>query len=163
MVTYREAIRAALTAEAVDGAWGAYSGGQARENPVALAKYIFDRDQEAHQRVWDGLLALRCWRDLDNAQGPAMDLAMQKRAVEQLDRALLRGIASILRQRLQVNALCIPAWESSELLGGILLREAKARDAELGAIFLEEISRRRAALVDLERITAAMDGLFPCP
>jgi hypothetical protein len=162
MTTYQEAIRAALVAEAIDGAWGAYSGGESREKPKGLAKYVFDRDQEAHQRIWDGLLALRCWRDLDNPQGPAMDLAMQKRAVEQLDRALLRGIAAILRQRIQVIS-CEPAWESSELIGGILLRESKARDAELGQVFLEEISRRRATLVDAEKLTSAIDELFPCP
>lgn len=162
LVTYQEANRAAIVAEAVDGAWGAYSGGQSRENPVALAKYIFDRDQSAHQRIWDGLLAVRCWRDLDNPQGPAMNLELQKRAVEQLDRALIHGMAAILRQRVQVIS-CEPAWESSEVLGGVLLREAQARDADLGTIFQEEISRRRAILVDEEKLTNAMDGLFVCP
>lgn len=162
LITYQEANRAAIAAEAIDQAWGAYSGGQTRENPVALAKYIFDRDQEAHQRIWDGLLALRCWRDLDNPQGPAKNVELQKRALEQLDRALLHGIAAILRQRVQL-VLCEPAWDSAELLGGILLRETAARDAELGTIFQEEISRRRSLLVDVERLTNAMDALFVCP
>jgi len=91
-----------------------------------------------------------------------MDTVMQSRAVEQLDRALVRGIALILRQRLELSA-CEPAWISAEILGGILFREAQARDPAAADVFIEELSRRRAVLVNLEKLLGVTDTLFPCP
>lgn len=160
--TYAEAIRAVENPAAVDESWASYTGGESRDKPLALAQYVAARSIDTHDRIWDGLLALRCWRDLDNPQGPAMDIAMQSRAVEQLDRALIRGIALILRQRLEVSA-CEPAWISAEILGGILFREAQVRDPVTADVFIEELSRRRAVLVNLDKLLAATDSLFPCP
>ncbi len=162
MSTYAEAIRAAENPAAVDESWASYTGGEGRDKPLALAQYVAVRSNETHDRIWDGLLALRCWRDLDNPQGPAMDTVMQSRAVEQLDRALVRGIALILRQRLELSA-CEPAWISAEILGGILFREAQARDPAAADVFIEELSRRRAVLVNLEKLLGVTDTLFPCP
>ncbi len=160
---YKESTSAASNVLDVDSMWAKYTAGEPRENPVALAKYIQSRSQEAHDRIWDGLLAVRCWRDLDNSAGISMDPVMHERARAQLDRALIRGMALIVRQRVQLVSSCEAAWESVEILGGILLREAEARDPEQAGIFLEEISRRRSALVDKAKLTAAIDALFPCP
>lgn len=160
--TYAEAVRAVDNPLFVDESWASYTGGETRDKPLGLAQYVQIRSVEAHDRIWDGLLALRCWRDLDNPSGPAMDLALQSRAIQQLDRALLRGIAVILRQRLEVMS-CEPGWISAEILAGILFREAQARDAAAAAVFIEELSRRRAALVNQEKLFTAMDTLFPCP
>lgn len=160
--TYKEAVAAAETSVRTDSSWAYYTGGESRENPIAFAKYVQERSQEAHDRIGDALLAVRCWRDLDNPTGPAMDPVLQNRAVAQLDRALIRGMALILRQRVQVRS-CEVAWESAEILGGVLRREAKARDSVQAAIFEEEISRRDATLVDGAKLTAAIDALFPCP
>lgn len=160
--TYKESVSAAVTPVDTDSSWGYYTGGEPRENPIAFAKYVQVRSQEAHDRIWDALLAVRCWRDLDNPTGPAMDPVMQARAVAQLDRALLRGVALILRQRVQALS-CDVTWESFKILGGILRREAEARDPAQAAILTAEISKTDPSLVDAVKLTAAIDALFPCP
>jgi hypothetical protein len=160
---YKESVSAAEKSVDVDSCWAKYTGGEPRENPIAFAKYVQTRSQEAHDRIWDAILAVRCWRDLDNPTGPpAMDPVMQARAVAQLDRALIRGLAVIVRQRVQVKS-CEVAWESVEILGGVLGREAEARDPVQAAIFNEEIAKGDAKLVDGAKLTAAIDALFPCP
>lgn len=160
--TYKEALSAAETPVDTDSCWAYYTGGEPRENPIAFASYVQPRSQEAHDRIWDALLAVRCWRDLDNPTGPAMDLTTQARAVAQLDRALLRGVALILRQRVQALS-CDISRESVEILGGVLVREAEARDPAQAAIFKAEVSKRRPEAIDAAKLTAAIDALFPCP
>ena len=162
MSIYKESTTAASNVLDVDSMWAKYTAGEPRENPIGFAKYIQLRSQEAHDRIWDGLLAVRCWRDLDNPAGASMDPVMHELARTQLDRALIRGIALILRQRVQVLE-CEPAWETVEILGGILMREAQARDPQQAAIFIEEVSKRRPDPVDVPKLTAAIDALFPCP
>lgn len=159
---YKEATTAAMNVLDTDSMWAKYTAGEPRENPMGLAKYIQARSQEAHDRIWDGLLAVRCWRDLDNPSGVSMDPVMHERARAQLDRALIRGMALILRQRVQVIE-CEPAWETVEILGGVLMREAQVRDPAQAAIFIEEVSKRRPDPVDKERLIGAIDALFPCP
>jgi hypothetical protein len=160
--TYKEANSAADTPVDTDSCWAYYTGGEPRENPIAFAGYVQPLSQEAHDRIWDALLAVRCWRDLDNPTGPAMDLVTQARAVAQLDRALIRGVALILRQRVQALS-CDVARESVEILGGVLQREADARDPVQAAIFKAEVSKRRPEMMDTVKLTAAIDALFPCP
>jgi hypothetical protein len=160
---YKEAATAAVNPLDVDSMWAKYTGGEARNNPIGLARYVQARSQETHDRIWDGLLAVRCWRDLDNPAGEAMDPVLQKRARAQLDRALIRGMALILRQRVHVLSSCEPAWESVDILGGILLREAQVRDPVQAAIFSTEISKSTSASVDKDRLIASIDALFPCP
>jgi hypothetical protein len=159
---YKESTTAAANVLDVDSMWAKYTGGEPRNNPNGLAKYVQLRSQEAHDRIWDGLLAVRCWRDLDNPAGASMDAVMHERARAQLDRALLRGMALILRQRVQALS-CEPARESVEILGGILIREAQARDPEQGAIFTDEVSKHPPETIDAVKLTAAIDVLFPCP
>jgi hypothetical protein len=159
---HKEATTAAEKAVDVDSMWAKYTGGEPRESAFGLSRYIKPRSQEAHDRIWDGLLAVRCWRDLDNPTGVAMDLATRDRARAQLDRALLRGMALIVRQRVETLP-CAPAWESVKILGEVLDREATERDAEQAAALREELAKSRPEDVDKARVTAALDAIFPCP
>jgi hypothetical protein len=159
---YKEATTAAQNAVDVDSMWAKYTGGEPREGGIGLSGYIKPRSQEAHDRIWDGLLAVRCWRDLDNPTGAAMDLALRDRARAQLDRALLRGMALILRQRLE-RSECSAAWESVKILGGVLDREATARDPANAAILRAEVQKPTSMDVDVAAATGALDALFPCP
>lgn len=159
---FKEATTAAQNAVDVDSMWAKYTGGEPRESALGLSRYVKPRSQQAHDRIWDGLLAVRCWRDLDNPTGAAMDLAMQDRARAQLDRALLRGVALIVRQRVE-RLPCVAAWEPVKILGAVLDREATLRDAEQAAILREELAKARAEDVDQSRVLAALDAIFPCP
>ncbi len=159
---YKEATSAAQNAVDVDSMWAKYTGGEPRESALGFSRYVKPRSQQAHDRIWDGLLAVRCWRDLDNPTGTATDPVMHERARAQLDRALLRGVALIVRQRLE-QAACAPAWESAKILGAVLDREATVRDPAQAAALREELGKGRAEDVDTARAVGALDALFPCP
>lgn len=91
-----------------------------------------------------------------------MDLALRDRARAQLDRALLRGMALLVRQRME-RSECEAAWESVKILGPILDREATARDAANAAILRAELQKASAEDVDVAAATGALDAIFPCP
>jgi hypothetical protein len=159
---YKEATSSAQNALDVDSMWAKYTGGEPRESSFGLSRYVVPRSREAHDRIWDGLLAVRCWRDLDNPTGVAMDLAMQQRARAQLDRALLRGMALITRQR-ALALPCAPAWETVKILATVLDREAEARDPAQAAALRAETQKTNADDVDKTKLVTALDALFPCP
>lgn len=106
---YKESLSCSRGADAkdCDSAWAYYTGQDAtssgdRGAGIGLAAIIESIEPAAHDRVWDGLLAVRCWRDLDRGTPPAGMLfgdatmaALRDRARAQTDRALLRGMAAI--------------------------------------------------------------------
>lgn len=160
--TYKEAVTCADVPKDCDSSYAYYTGGEARDGGLGLARYVRERSPQAHDRVWDGILATRCWRDLDNPTGVAENTELQNKALDQLDKALLRGVALIVRQRLQ-NLDCEAAWETVKILGPVLDREAELRDATAAATLRAEVARSDASSVDVSAATAAIDTLFPCP
>jgi len=90
VLVIKEATTCATTAADCDSHWAYYAGGGPRESPLGLGAEILALAPETHQRIYDGLLAVRCWRNLDHEGGEATDLALRDRAIAQLDRALLR-------------------------------------------------------------------------
>lgn len=159
---YKEARTCAKTQADCDSSWAYYTGGETRDKGLGLSKYFRARSLDAHDRVWDGSLAVRCWRDLDNPTGTATDTAMEDLATSQLDRALLRGMALIVRGRLQ-QLPCSPAWASVQILGPVLDREATVRDPTKAAILRTEIAKTDPSKVDIEAATDALDAIFQCP
>lgn len=159
---YKEATSAKDKAADVDSMWAKYTGGEPRDSASGISRYIAPRSKEAHDRIWDGLLAVRCWRDLDNPTGVAMDLTRRDLARAQLDRALLRGLALIVRQRV-AHLACASAWESVKILGPVLDREATARDPMAAATLRAELAKAAAKDVDVAKVTASLDAIFPCP
>ena len=159
---HKEARTCAATPADCDSSYAYYAGDKSRAEGFGLSRYVRSRSQDAHDRVWDGILAVRCWRDLDNPTGPAADAAMQDLATDQLDQALLRGVGLIVRQRLAESA-CAPAWITAQILGGVLDREASGRDAGQAKVLRDELAKSDAGSVDVTAATAALDALFPCP
>jgi len=81
-----------------DSAWAYYTGGTSRDNPLGLAAYVNRLNPEIHEQAYDAALAVRCWRDLDQAV-PASNTDLQYRALKQFDKALSRGMALILQDK----------------------------------------------------------------
>ena len=161
---YKE-TRTCATAQAdCDSGWAYYTGGDDDRTLEGrgFARYVRARSKQAHDAIWNGLLAVRCWRDLDNPTGLAADLALRDRAVDQLDRALIRGLTVVVRQRLDRLA-CGGTWESTRILGAVLDREATKRDATKAAALRAELAKVDATTVDVKAAKAALDGLFGCP
>ncbi len=156
--THKEANTCAVAAKDCDSSYAYYSGGVDRSGGLGLAAAVRAVDPEAHDRVWDAILAVRCWRDLDDGE-EASDLETRDRAVAQLDRALLRGVASVVAHR-------FARWESDQnpadlefvqILGPVLERAALEIDADLSADASDAIVNGEGDLA------GALDGLFPCP
>jgi hypothetical protein len=152
-----------------DSHYAYYSGGDPREMGKGISRYIRELDGEAHDRVWDGVLAVRCWRDLDNPTGVAMNLAMRDMAIGQLDRALLRGVALIVRDKTIDMANAAPGdakdalWETVRILGAVLLREAGVRDDVNADLLAAELAKTSATDVNTTQIFSSLEMVFPCP
>ncbi len=159
---HKEALTCAEVPKDCDSSYAYYTGGESRVTPMGMARYVDARSPQTHDRIWDGILAVRCWRDLDNPTGVAEDTAMQTRALNQLDRALLRGVALIVRQRLE-NLSCPAAWETVRTLGPVLYREAEARDATQAAKLREQLDSASPENIDVTAAQQTIDLLFPCP
>lgn len=159
---YKESTTCATTAKDCDSSYAYYTGGEARDGGLGLSRYVDARSPHAHDRVWDGLLAVRCWRDLDNPTGEATNTTLQAQALAQLDVALLRGVALIVRQRAE-QLPCDAAWETVRILGPVLEREAELRDATAAAALHEQVRKTSQDEVDVGALTDALDTLFPCP
>lgn len=168
--THKEATTCAAVAVDCDSHYAYYTGGEARaDDGAGLSRYVRAVSQNTHDRIWDGVLAVRCWRDLDNPTGVAMDAALQALAVEQLDRALLRGVAIVVRDRIiALAADCSPAaqaahWAFVQVLGPVLDREATERNPTAAAVLRAELAKASPADVDLAAVVAALDSIFDCP
>ncbi|WP_224244314.1 hypothetical protein [Hyalangium gracile] len=151
-----------------DSSWAYYTGGTERGAPVGLASYVRNVGPQTHDRAYDAALAVRCWRNLDNETGAATNTALRDRALAQYDKALLRGVALILRQRL--TQLPQGSEEDQRVrltfintLGPFLDREARTRNPALADTLKAEVSKTSAADVDVDAATAALDSLFSCP
>ncbi len=166
---YKEAITCTNTPVDCDSSYAYYTGGAARDQGDGLARYVRALDPETHDRAWDGILAVRCWRDLDNPTGVAADLALRDRAVGQLDRATLRGVALIVRDNIvdlaaePLTAARVALWELLRVLGPYLDRDASLRDAALATQLRTELAKADHTTVDGNVIVAALDLLYPCP
>jgi hypothetical protein len=166
---YKEAHTCTETPRDCDSAWAYYSGGEPRDAGLGLASYVRDLEPETHDRIWDGLLAIRCWKNLDHETGVSTDLVTRDRAIAQLDRAALRGVALVVRDRFDTLAAAATAearraaWAFLQILGGALDREATVRDATAAGVLRTELARTDPTTVDIGAAQDALDTLFPCP
>ena len=156
--THKEANTCAVAQKDCDSAYAYYTGGEDRSGGLGLAGVVRDLSAETHDRIWDAILGVRCWRDLDGAE-EATDLETRDRAVAQLDTALLHGVAAIVADR-------YASWVDTgseadaaflEILGGVLDRAAQEIDADLADALAQAIADGEG---DADGI---LTELFPCP
>jgi hypothetical protein len=157
-----------------DSSWAYYTGGhQVDGDVIGLAGFLSEHAPYTHQRVFDGILGVRCVRDLypeddyptwDDLPAAAQDLFND--AWEQIDEALHRGLAVVLRQHLLAQNSCEAAnanWGFLQIAGPVLDREAADRGAagaaELAAIW--ELAE--PAPEDIDRAVELLDEIFDCP
>jgi len=159
----KESTTCAETLDNCDSAWAYYCGGAPREAPIGLADDVDRFAPATHDRAYDGLLAVRCWRDLDPAV-PATELALQAQAIAQLDFALLRGVAILERQKL-VELGCATgdyrdaALEWLRVVNPLLDRETRTRDMDAANGLLSALE----GAADPESAICHLDETYPCP
>lgn len=163
---FKESLTCTTTPADCDSAWAYYTAGQYERDGAAqyaLARYVRALDPATHQRIWDGLLAVRCWQ---SALG--MDLEARDRARAQLDRALTRGIVRVLQDRALRVASTTGAERAAhfafvKVIGPLMDRAARAVDPAgadaLRAAFMGE----DPAAFPAERVVSTLERLFPCP
>lgn len=162
--SHKESISCAVAAKDCDSSYAYYTGGAPRDEGLGLAGYVVDLDPDVHDAVWNGILASRCWRDLDDAE-EAQDLEMRDRATAQLDRALLRGVALVVLDRLATWQAATGVDKEAaaaflEILGPVLHREATERNPELA----DDIAASEWENLDdnAQSLRSAVETIFPC-
>lgn len=158
---HKEARTCLSKVDDCDSSWAYYTGGDAPSAGKGFARYVRARSPDTHAAIWNGVLAVRCWRDLDNPTGAATNVTLRDQAVAQLDRGLARGLAVIVRQRV-TDRLCHGSWAGTRILGAALDREAAARDPSKAAALRAELAKTDPTTVDEKAALAAIDALFPC-
>ncbi|MEZ4449753.1 MAG: hypothetical protein R3B09_09745 [Nannocystaceae bacterium] len=160
-----------------DSAWAYYTGGQDMAGGLGMAKVVLGESAESHARIWDGILAVRCWRDLYSEGGtypllPDIDQAgndLFNQGWEQLDQALHRGFALVVRERMERmfqnrcnGATTKTDWAFLQIAGPALSREANARGAADGAKLDALWAMDNPTAQDLVDGVTTLDGIFPC-
>ena len=179
---YKEAFTCATEDPAdCDSSWAYYTGLQPMNSGKGLSRAVLDASQETHERIWDGIRAVRCWRDLtkDDMGGypflEALDAdsnALFEQGWEQLDQALHRGFALVVRAHTEAykqsacgeGDLYLPAaWAYLQVAGPVLQREADERDPTKAKALADLWASDAPSEQQLADGIAAIDAIFPCP
>jgi len=163
----KEAYSCATAIADCDSSYAYYAGGEEARGGLGLARYVERVDAYAHDRAWDGLLAVRCWRDLDDA-AMAEDLQLRDRARTQYFTALVDGLAAVLRDRIEQLADSTGDEQLNHFafvttLGPALLPEATRRSSTDASDLAAELQATTPADLDTDAALAALDALFECP
>ena len=163
---YKESLTCTDTAKDCDSSYAYYTGAEPARGGIGLARYVNEVDATAHDRAWDGLLAQRCWRDLDDAE-VATDLAQRDLARAQFDRAVLDGVAAIVRDRFErfeaaSGSTQVYYWSFLQTLGPVLYPAGDARNAASTDALRAELAKTEPANVDVAAATAAIDAIIAC-
>ncbi len=159
---HKEATTCTTAAKDCDSSYAYYTGDFPRDAGIGLAGVVRELDPEAHDRIWDGILAVRCWRDLDGGE-EASDLETRDRALAQLDTALLYGFSTIVRTRLLRFGTGGGGWAFLQVAGPVLQRAAEEADPDAAAVLAAAWSSEDGTDVDVRSVTDALDTVFPCP
>lgn len=165
--THKEAITCTVKKKDCDSAYAYYTGDKPRSEGIGLAGIFKRQVPQAHERVWDGILAVRCWRDLDGEE-EATDLALRARAVDQMDRALLYGLYQLVGQR-TAQALAYEenqrraalAW--LEIMVPVLDRSATQIDATRAATLRTQFSTYTPTPTLTEDALDNLASFYACP
>lgn len=174
---YKESNTCVDTPKDCDSAWAYYAGGaQADGDVLGFAELVRTYSPTTHQRIFDGILAVRCWRGLYPVDMyptyddlPPDGQTMYDNAWEQLDDALARGFAVALRQHIlaQDDEACSTAtaanWAFVQVAGEGLDREIRERDANAADELMGIYALEAPATEDLERAAELIDQAIDCP
>ncbi|MBX7078015.1 MAG: hypothetical protein K1X88_02440 [Nannocystaceae bacterium] len=170
---YKEAASCVQLPEDCDAHKGYYDGANPRATPEGLGKHIRAISPMAHDAIIDGMLGIRCWRDLYPDQVVWEDFGAEGQAAfqnahEQLDNALHYGWARLVRQHLEDHPMACgseadASWAWIQVAGPVLDREAGERDSGQAATLSALWANTAPTVADLEGAIAAIDALFPCP
>ena len=151
-----------------DSAAGYYTQISPRSAPTGLARYVFRQGPQTHQRIYDALLAERCWREDQTLPAKASLQPLYDLAQAQLAKATLRGEALILRER--IGRIACSAGDAQQaniefvkVLGGLLDHGAARYDATNAAKLKAFTADPKNEAAAISAAQAAIDAIFACP
>lgn len=164
---YKEANTCASKAKDCDSHW-AYTNGavQRGEEPLGFAGWAQRAQAQTFERLFDAHLAVRCWRDLDDAL-LSEDEALMSRAIDQLDRALdyalAQGLLAELKayQGARAGAPKEALKAGLEVLGPVISAPLERR----GGLSVTASKELWATLSDEQasRLSEELSATFGCP
>lgn len=177
--THKEANTCATFAAGdCDAAWAYYTGGQSIDAGIGMSAEVKSQSVTTHERIHDGILAVRCWRDLNagpNSDFPLLETLPQDQqdlfaaGWEQLDQALHRGYALVIRDHMKryLDNACAGEYYAAEwafitTAGAGLQPEAERRDASKAAVLADLWAKTDASPEEVAAGIAAIDAIFPC-
>lgn len=179
---YKEANTCATEDPAdCDSTWAYYTGTEPITSGKGFSRDVLAISQETHERIWDGIRAARCWRDLakDDMGGyPFLEMvdadskALFEQGWEQLDQALHRGLAVVVRKHAEdyLDLICgttegnqQAAWTYLKITGNALQREANERDGTNAKVLATLWASDAPTAAEVVAGIAALDAVFPCP
>lgn len=151
-----------------DAAWGYYNGANDRTNPTGYGADVLALSSQTNERIFDGLSAMRCWRD---TYPPDMDAdttdPFYGYGRDQLDRANNQGAAVILRDRLVQQLACgddaTANWEWIKVYGRGLEKPAQDIDPANASKLMDLLGTDAPTPEQILDGISALDALFPCP
>lgn len=164
---YKEANTCLTKSKDCDSAWAYYTGGFQIDGGIGMAGYVRQLSENAHTRIFDGVLAMRCYAEYSEASDASewFDLG-----TEQLDQALHRGYTVIVRERLLQHLLNLRegsgtelSWAFLEVAGPVLDREATARNPGDAAKLRDYWTGNGGDETSTVAAIETLDQLFPCP
>ena len=165
---FKEANTCSGAAKDCDSSWGYYSGGAYTLEDMALGfgGLVQSIDPAAHEAVMQAEFAVRCWRDLDDAE-TAEDEALHQQALTQLEAALDRALAVVLIDGLTNYAAGGEAaaewWAFLEILGPTVDIGARKRDAAVADSLAAYFASDAPSAEETNAAISNIEMLFPCP
>lgn len=171
--TYKESSSCVRLPEDCDAHHGYYDGNNSRGTPKGLGEEINLISPVAHGAVFDAMLGIDCWRDLDRTSILWEDYSAESQqqflnAHEQLDNALFYAWARLVRDRLEKHPMMCgseadASWAFIQVAGPVLDTEAGIRDGATAGTLTALWENTAPTVADIEGGIAAIDAIFPCP
>ena len=162
----KEATTCTEKAKDCDSSWAYYSGGTARNSVIGLAKEIKSITPLTHDRIYDGNLAVGCWRFLDDGE-TAKNLSMRDLAIKQMDTALLYAMSTlVIEQFLKINCSTgsykKAALAELEILISLLDLETRKRSKSVADLLKTEIEKD-IDNIDTANAIKSIKSIYLCP
>lgn len=151
-----------------DSSWAYYNGATDRGSPLGYGADVLAASPETNERIFDGIAAMRCWRD---TYPPEMDAdetdAFYGYGYDQIDRANNHGAVAVLRDRLNQQLMCSADadanWAWIQVFGQTIIKPAQDIDAGRAATWEGLIANPAPSAQEILDGASALDFLFPCP
>ena len=165
--TYKEGVTCTTVKRDCDSSWAYFAGGtQSDEAPRGLARLFDEAEALSYEITYDGVLAVRCWRDNDSAD-TATDLVRRDQALDQLDRGLDGGMAAIVvkratEARTSTGVQRQADWLWIQIVAGALDRALGEVSPTAASALRDALAQTDAASADLDAVIDAVQALYPC-